>query len=133
FHNVLCSKVIQYYFFYFYFQAEDGIRDRNVTGVQTCALPISITDCSSLGARPLTCNKANTSELNSCPIGKPANVIPVSASGLSTVKLGVRFRSFSSIVIWDDAAATSSSNSFSSFDLSSVPILALSTTSPSIN
>src|SRR5699024_11826150 len=24
------------------FQAEDGIRDRNVTGVQTCALPISI-------------------------------------------------------------------------------------------
>src|SRR5699024_8339505 len=24
------------------FQAEDGIRDRNVTGVQTCALPISV-------------------------------------------------------------------------------------------
>src|SRR5699024_11392678 len=28
-------------FFFFFFQAEDGIRDRNVTGVQTCALPIS--------------------------------------------------------------------------------------------
>src|SRR5699024_11559117 len=26
---------------YSFFQAEDGIRDRNVTGVQTCALPIS--------------------------------------------------------------------------------------------
>src|SRR5699024_11659206 len=26
----------------FFFQAEDGIRYRNVTGVQTCALPISI-------------------------------------------------------------------------------------------
>src|SRR5699024_11357521 len=26
--------------FPFFFQAEDGIRDRNVTGVQTCALPI---------------------------------------------------------------------------------------------
>src|SRR5207249_8489837 len=26
---------------HFFFQAEDGIRDRNVTGVQTCALPIS--------------------------------------------------------------------------------------------
>src|SRR5699024_12055173 len=26
--------------FAFFFQAEDGIRDRNVTGVQTCALPI---------------------------------------------------------------------------------------------
>src|SRR5699024_11275215 len=25
---------------YFFFQAEDGIRYRNVTGVQTCALPI---------------------------------------------------------------------------------------------
>src|SRR5207249_8516230 len=25
----------------FFFQAEDGIRPRNVTGVQTCALPIS--------------------------------------------------------------------------------------------
>src|SRR6266704_6644163 len=26
----------------FFFQAEDGIRDRNVTGVQTCALPIAV-------------------------------------------------------------------------------------------
>src|SRR6266704_6248675 len=26
------------------FQAKDGIRDRNVTGVQTCALPISVKD-----------------------------------------------------------------------------------------
>src|SRR5699024_5638909 len=26
---------------FFLFQAEDGIRDRNVTGVQTCALPIT--------------------------------------------------------------------------------------------
>src|SRR2546425_10806397 len=28
--------------FFFFFQAEDGIRDKLVTGVQTCALPISI-------------------------------------------------------------------------------------------
>src|SRR3989440_7213322 len=28
-------------FFFFFFQAEDGIRDLIVTGVQTCALPIS--------------------------------------------------------------------------------------------
>ena len=27
--------------FFFFFQAEDGIRDYDVTGVQTCALPIS--------------------------------------------------------------------------------------------
>src|SRR5690554_7125819 len=28
-------------FVFFFFQAEDGIRDADVTGVQTCALPIS--------------------------------------------------------------------------------------------
>jgi len=28
--------------FFFFFQAEDGIRDRDVTGVQTCALPICL-------------------------------------------------------------------------------------------
>src|SRR3989442_8852590 len=28
--------------FFFFFQAEDGIRDADVTGVQTCALPISV-------------------------------------------------------------------------------------------
>src|SRR5437867_12732794 len=28
----------------FFFQAEDGIRDRTVTGVQTCALPIWLRD-----------------------------------------------------------------------------------------
>src|SRR5256885_3898914 len=27
---------------FFFFQAEDGIRDYKVTGVQTCALPISV-------------------------------------------------------------------------------------------
>src|SRR5205823_8847315 len=29
------------FLFFFFFQAEDGIRDKLVTGVQTCALPIS--------------------------------------------------------------------------------------------
>src|SRR5256885_7202187 len=29
---------------FFFFQAEDGIRDYKVTGVQTCALPISIAE-----------------------------------------------------------------------------------------
>src|SRR5438067_5202944 len=34
--------------FFFFFQAEDGIRDRNVTGVQTCALPIFVDDGSGM-------------------------------------------------------------------------------------
>src|SRR5699024_11516964 len=33
-----------YFFRSFFIQAEDGIRDRNVTGVQTCALPISCSE-----------------------------------------------------------------------------------------
>src|SRR5256885_11112079 len=35
---------------FFFFQAEDGIRDYKVTGVQTCALPIS---AASVGCRPV--------------------------------------------------------------------------------
>src|SRR5256885_7329545 len=33
-----CVRIV----FFFFFQAEDGIRDYKVTGVQTCALPISM-------------------------------------------------------------------------------------------
>src|SRR5205823_2455341 len=36
---------------FFFFQAEDGIRDKLVTGVQTCALPISLRD--RIAGRPL--------------------------------------------------------------------------------
>src|SRR2546422_11661321 len=35
------SAVVTIVFWFFFFQAEDGIRDVAVTGVQTCALPIS--------------------------------------------------------------------------------------------
>src|SRR2546429_4238243 len=38
--NSRCYRYAQIVFFFF-FQAEDGIRDVAVTGVQTCALPIS--------------------------------------------------------------------------------------------
>src|SRR5256886_12831700 len=37
-----CSGTQCCFFFFFFFQAEDGIRDLTVTGVQTCALPISL-------------------------------------------------------------------------------------------
>src|SRR5207245_8692598 len=41
-------------FVFFFFQAEDGIRDATVTGVQTCALPISrrCSPCRSMPCRP---------------------------------------------------------------------------------
>src|SRR5690606_40475287 len=37
-------------FIIFFFQAEDGIRDFHVTGVQTCALPISDTQTTTIRA-----------------------------------------------------------------------------------
>src|SRR3712207_5959665 len=35
-----CRSAWAYFIIFFFFQAEDGIRDISVTGVQTCALPI---------------------------------------------------------------------------------------------
>src|SRR5437868_14533538 len=51
--------------FFFFFQAEDGIRDRNVTGVQTCALPISQS----------LCGRARFGRADTCFIGKCGEVI----------------------------------------------------------
>ena len=36
------GELVEDLYFGFFFQAEDGIRDIGVTGVQTCALPISL-------------------------------------------------------------------------------------------
>src|SRR2546430_10187158 len=38
--HMVCSHCLDVFVFFFFFQAEDGIRDLTVTGVQTCALPI---------------------------------------------------------------------------------------------
>ena len=51
--------------FFFFFQAEDGIRDIGVTGVQTCALPIySFT----AGQRRLQNNTRQTSNPGLTPV-----------------------------------------------------------------
>src|SRR5688572_31180986 len=56
-------------FFFFFFQAEDGIRDLTVTGVQTCALPISANF--DLRQFTLTLNKTGTGQgaVSSGPAG----------------------------------------------------------------
>src|SRR5690606_39497218 len=41
FPSALNTGMINFNALFFFFQAEDGIRDFHVTGVQTCALPIS--------------------------------------------------------------------------------------------
>src|SRR2546430_17494812 len=48
---------------FFFFQAEDGIRDLTVTGVQTCALPISSAagdGAATVGAGALACAARRT-------------------------------------------------------------------------
>src|SRR3712207_7059218 len=54
--------------FFFFFQAEDGIRDIGVTGVQTCALPISESDVVWVADRER--------------FGREARVAPLSVAGL---------------------------------------------------
>src|SRR2546427_8512825 len=49
---MLFLTLIDFFSFFFFFQAEDGIRDLTVTGVQTCALPISGEEISNSGSGP---------------------------------------------------------------------------------
>src|SRR2546430_3342090 len=51
---------------FFFFQAEDGIRDLTVTGVQTCALPISDY------YQPWSCDSRS---LLICPYGSPPTLL----------------------------------------------------------
>src|SRR2546426_5895178 len=51
---------------FFFFQAEDGIRDYKVTGVQTCALPIS----SVAGLDPLRGRR------DPCPVARIRGLVP---------------------------------------------------------
>src|SRR2546421_4113220 len=55
--------------FFFFFQAEDGIRDLIVTGVQTCALPISSGDLKQLPSRILSHPVAKTDVLPNKDVG----------------------------------------------------------------
>src|SRR5690606_40553081 len=73
-------------FFFFFFQAEDGIRDFHVTGVQTCALPISSTSgagSSRSGSRPTTSSSTPSSLTTSSPsitLAGSSRTLPYSVS-----------------------------------------------------
>src|SRR2546422_1286562 len=74
-------------FFFFFFQAEDGIRDVAVTGVQTCALPISavskVVDNDSGYIRVATFNKGRAAEI-------AAKVKELTAGGSNKIVLDLR-------------------------------------------
>src|SRR5260221_9437858 len=87
-YNIL--KVVQSFFFFF--QAEDGIRDHCVTGVQTCALPILVAQT----LLPARDNKEQIATLEVL-IGMPAlhNLIreDKTAQILSVIQTGAQHRS----------------------------------------
>src|SRR2546430_11859083 len=71
---------------FFFFQAEDGIRDLTVTGVQTCALPISLVE----GQQLLEKGKPSEAEdwfRRATAPGSPADVVRGAFLGLGDVKL----------------------------------------------
>src|SRR2546422_7408878 len=55
-----------YIFIFFFFQAEDGIRDVAVTGVQTCALPISFPSAAGSRSFSRSCWPACSRKARSC-------------------------------------------------------------------
>src|SRR6266404_7294471 len=62
--------------FFFFFQAEDGIRDKLVTGVQTCALPILSRYLSSAWKSRTGCSMLKASRDNKASLGKKATGTP---------------------------------------------------------
>src|SRR3712207_8383749 len=71
---------IRYLDFFFFFQAEDGIRDIGVTGVQTCALPISWVDVvfgtHNIGSLPALLERARVQQEAQVEILESLEVFP---------------------------------------------------------
>src|SRR5699024_11538570 len=99
----------------YFFQAEDGIRDRNVTGVQTCALPIYFVEASAFAVSNASISCSNSAF--SLGFTKLSDVI--SANLLSTAFLACSTASI----------ACSASDNCS---VSSTPLLSVSFTSGAV-
>src|SRR5256886_6456143 len=84
--SFLLSKSSVRCIFFFFFQAEDGIRDLTVTGVQTCALPISERGarsrraCSSLAPRGRRVRRAVLGSLETARAGGRRRLDPHEAA-----------------------------------------------------
>src|SRR5699024_12228981 len=81
--NMSASRQSPPMFMCFFFQAEDGIRDRNVTGVQTCALPISASTTSS-AAPPARLLLPPVLERNPMP---RTSTVTLASSGLTAAEV----------------------------------------------
>src|SRR3989454_11219127 len=86
--------------FFFFFQAEDGIRDYKVTGVQTCALPISVVPIEITSNVPGTTSIAVLIDKNPFPlVGK----FDFTAGALPFVKLNAKMGETSEVRVIAEA------------------------------
>src|SRR6266498_4391163 len=74
----------------FFFQAEDGIRDADVTGVQTCALPI-------FDEAERLCDRVAIVNTRLVSVGTPAQLTARRSSGSLEVRLGEPLRNPGSV------------------------------------
>src|SRR3989449_330025 len=83
------SGFVAWVFFFFFFQAEDGIRDVAVTGVQTCALPILVPMA---GGSLITKIKKAFDELITLGLvdAKPVRFFGAQATGCSPISTAVK-------------------------------------------
>src|SRR5688572_32211037 len=77
--------------FFFFFQAEDGIRDLTVTGVQTCALPISTRSCGCSITSNATFSRCSRTRCSACltrrrPTLRSAKGMPVAPPKWNAVR-----------------------------------------------
>src|SRR3712207_6859663 len=77
---------------FFFFQAEDGIRDIGVTGVQTCALPISASGgprrWSPAGRRSAACSASSVSPSSGRRCGGRWQIGRASGRGRGEISVG---------------------------------------------
>src|SRR5699024_5520029 len=92
----------------FLFQAEDGIRDRNVTGVQTCALPIFLATADvgiAMGARGATAaSESAYAVITSETFARLADVIHISRRTVSIALQSIWFGMADSVGLMTIAA-----------------------------
>src|SRR6266853_1256493 len=90
-------------FFVFFFQAEDGIRDLTVTGVQTCALPISPLNSLRVPEAPATTSRPFQSSGSrrrnrAWPVGSDA-IRALSCTPGTVLLIGVRLPALGAITL----------------------------------
>src|SRR5205823_11692406 len=71
--------------FFFFFQAEDGIRDKLVTGVQTCALPSSARILMATSRSRRVSSARHTSPIPPAPSGAMRRYVPRSVGSVIVV------------------------------------------------